>query len=139
MNAKRSLRAAALAAYCLPAVACLTPMEPSVVPAQGQADEVIQGVKRSLTSAGLEIDSADQDAGIVYTAWKTWGAYGDGELVYRYVATVETEAVRLTAQLQDCPKYSTVFDRCEPYRMKKIPKSIQDELATLGTQMHGSV
>ncbi len=139
MNAKRLVRTLGLAATTLPTAACLTPMEPSLVPAQGQPDEVIQSVKRSLTTAGLEVDSADHDAGIVYTTWQTWGAYGDGELVFRYVATLQTDSVRLAAQLQDCPKYSTEFDRCAPYRMKKIPKSIQDQLASLGTQMDGAI
>lgn len=139
MNAKRFVRSACLAAFAVPAVACLIPMEPAVVPAQGQPDEVIQGVKRSLTTAGHEVDSADEDAGIVYTKWKSWGAYGDGELVYRYVVTLETDAVRLSTQVQECPERSSDSDRCQPYRLKKVPKSIQDDLNALSVQMDGAV
>lgn len=139
MNAPRTARAAACLAFAVSATACLTPMEPSVVPVAGEPDAVLQQVKRSLATSGHEIDSTDPDAGLVYTSWRSWSSNEESSLVYRYVVALESDKVSVSAQLQQCPAYSTVFDHCAPYRWKKIPKDIQAGVVTLGLELERAV
>lgn len=135
MNAPRLIACLAIALT----TACMTPMEPSVVPVAGEPNAVLQQVKRSLASSGHEIDSTDPDAGLVYTSWRAWSSNDENSLVYRYVVALESDRVKVSAQLQQCPKYSTVFDHCAPYRWKKIPKDIQAGVESLGQELGRAV